>query len=106
MLEFLCGTGRLDLAFGDGVWPPHAGFGVGVLEVEGSDAFSLFQRFDNAVPDPFLRAFRKDPFFSAGFTNGRSCFDFFDSEGFVANFFGGGTSEIDDAELIGFLVLF
>jgi hypothetical protein len=84
---------------------PHGGLRGPLLLAEASDGWSLFHRFDKVVPEPFLRAFRKDPFFSEGFEGGLS-FDFFVGGDFVtAAFFCGGWSEplMEDAALIGFL---
>ncbi len=106
MLGFRWGTGSCD--FVDGLGTPQGGFDALAL-LDDSEAWSLFHKFESVVPDPFLRAFRKEGFFSAGFTCGRSSFDFFVSGDFVvAIFLGGGLSEplMDEAELIGFLDLF
>lgn len=103
MLEFRCGTGRCD--FVDGLGTPHGGF-EGPALLAGSGAGSLFHRFESVVPDPFLRAFRKEPFLSEAVIGGRSALDFLAGGDFVmASFFEGGLSEplMDEAELIGFL---
>ena len=66
----------------------------------------MFHKFERVVPEPFLRALRKEAFFSEGFAVGRSCLDSFADGDFVmATFLGSGLSEplIDEAELIGFL---
>jgi hypothetical protein len=106
MLEFRRGTGSCD--FADGLGTTQGGFDVLAL-LEDSEAWSLFHKLERVAPDPFLKALRKEPFFSEGFICGRSSFDFFVGGDFVIDIFlGAGLSEplMDEAELIGFLDLF
>jgi hypothetical protein len=106
MLEFRGGIGKVDFEVVGGLGIPHGGLCGPDLLVEASVGWSLFHRFDSVVAEPFLRAFRKEPFFSEGFEGGLS-FDFFVGGDFVtAAFFWGGWSLIEDAALIGFLVRF
>jgi len=110
MLEFLAGRGRVDLEAGAGFEVPHGGrccndFGCATGPAGGS----LFQRFESAVADPFLRVLRKEPFLSTGFDDGLSDLSFLVAGEFVPDkFLGGGLSEplMDEAELIGFRDLF